>query len=263
MAAITSGNPALKPQVVDQYLSDREAAPSTLTVGGVAISTVVFLAVLVAGGAWGWASATEPVGTDLGSGTYGTTTVTFPPGLWLASIGAFLISFLVIAAPRRAALLGVIYAVLQGYVLGAVSAAFEAQTDGIVGAAVLSTICVFAASLFLYATGLVRPTQRMAFAVTAGILGLCLLYLFVAVLAIFDWSWLYSDEFRSIGIVVNLIAVALAALSFTLDFATVEAGVRAKAPAFMQWYLAFSLTITLVWLYMTLLRLLALVSGNR
>lgn len=262
MSTVTSGNPALKPQIVDQYLTDREAAPSTLSVAGVAVSTLVFLAVLVAGGAWGWASATEPVGTDVGGG-YGATTVTLPAGIWLASIGAFLVSFLVIAAPRRAALLGVIYAVLQGYVLGAVSAAFEAQTDGIVGAAVLSTICVFAASLFLYATGLVRPTRRMAFAVTAGILGLCLLYLFVAVLAIFDWGWLYSDEFRSIGIVVNLIAVALAALSFTLDFATVEAGVRAKAPAFMQWYLAFSLTITLVWLYMTLLRLLALLSGNR
>jgi uncharacterized YccA/Bax inhibitor family protein len=263
MAAITSGNPALKADKVDEYLLRADVEPRTLTVGGVALSTLVFLAVLVAGGAWGWASATQPVGQDLGSGTYGTTTVTFPPGLWLASIGAFVVSIMVIAAPRRAAVLGIVYAVLEGYVLGAVSAAFDAQTDGIVGAAVMATVCVFAAALFLYATRLVRPTRRMAFAVTAGLLGLCLLYLFVWVLAIFDWDWLYSDEFRSVGIVVNLIAVALAALSFTLDFATIERGVQAKAPAFMQWYLAFSLTITLVWLYITMLRLLALLSGDR
>jgi uncharacterized YccA/Bax inhibitor family protein len=258
MAAITSGSPALK----SEYLVEDRAEPRTLSVGGVAVSTLVFLAVLVAGGAWGWASAVEPVGAD-SAGGYGTTTVTLPPGLWLASLAAFTVSFLVIAVPRRAAALGILYAALEGYVLGAVSAAFEAQTDGIVGAAVLSTVCVFAAALFLYATRLVRPTQRTAFAVTAGILGLCLLYLFVWVLAIFDWDWLYSDEFRSVGIVVNLIAVALAALSFTLDFATIEEGVQRKAPAYLQWYLAFSLTITLVWLYVTLLKLLALLSGDR
>jgi uncharacterized YccA/Bax inhibitor family protein len=165
--------------------------------------------------------------------------------------------------PRRAALLGMVYAVLEGYVLGAVSAMFDAQTEGIVGAAVLATVCVFLAALFLYVTRLVRPTQRMAFAVVAGIAGLGLLYLFVWVVAIFDWAWLYSDEFRTIGIVVSLIAVVLAAMSLTLDFGAIEEAVAAGAPRHLQWYAAYGLMVTLIWLYLTLLRLLALLARNR
>ena len=105
--------------------------------------------------------------------------------------------------------------------------------------------------------------QRTAGAVVAaGMGGLLLLYLFVWVLAIFDWSWLYSDEFRTIGIAVSAIAVVLAALSLTLDFGAIEGGVQAGAPKEMEWYLAFSLTVTLVWLYITLLRLLALLNRS-
>ena len=257
----TSGNPALRQDRVDELVRDRDAASRTLSVGGVVMATAGLLVVLVIGGAWGWASATEPVGTDIGSG-YGNTTVTLPPGLWLASLGAFFIGFMIIVSPRRAAGLGVLYALLEGYVLGAVSAAFDAQTEGIVGAAILSTVCVFAAALVLYATRIIRPTQRMAFGVAAGIGGLCLLYLFVAVLALFDWTWLYSAEFRTFGIVFTLLSIVLAALSLTLDFATIEAGVEAKAPRFLQWYLAYGLTVTLVWLYISILRLLALLTRN-
>jgi uncharacterized YccA/Bax inhibitor family protein len=132
-----------------------------------------------------------------------------------------------------------------------------------VSAAVLSTVCVFVAALVLYLTRVITPTRRMAFAVTAGIGGLALLYLFVWVLAIFDWGWLYSDSFRTIGVVVTLLAVVLAALSLTLDFATVERGVQVGAPKELEWYLGFGMMVTLVWLYISLLRLLALLSRNR
>jgi uncharacterized YccA/Bax inhibitor family protein len=257
-----SGNPALSEKVVSQYFVPSADRPRTMTVVGTAFKTFLLLAVLVAGGAWGWASATAPIASDLGDG-YANTTVTIPGGFWLASFAAFFVGIFLVVNPRRAALFGVVYAVLQGYCLGAISAAFDAQTEGIVGAAVLSTLCVFAMSLFLYATRIVRPTQRMAFGVAAGIGGLCLLYLFVWVMSIFNWAWLYSDEFRTIGIVVSLIAVVLAALSLTLDFGTIEAGVAAGAPKFVEWYAAFGLMVTLIWLYVTILRLLALLARNR
>ena len=254
-----SGNPALSETFVETRLVGARAAARTMSVTGVSAKTLVLLAVVVAGGAWGWSAATAPVGRDLGEG-YANTTVTIPGGFWLASFAAFALSIAVIAVPSRAGLLGLLYAVCEGFCLGAISAAFDAQTDGIVGAAVVSTVCVFAVALVLYATRIIRPTQRMAFAVAAGLGGLLLLYLFVFVLSLFDWSWLYSDEFRTIGIVVTLVAVVLAAMSLMLDFATIEAGVEAGAPKQLEWYLAFSLTITLVWLYLTLLRLLALLS---
>ena len=81
------------------------------------------------------------------------------------------------------------------------------------------------------------------------------------VLAIFDWQWLYTDEFRTVGLVVSVIAVILAALSLTLDFGAIEAGVEAGAPKYMEWYAAYALMVTVVWLYITLLRLLAFLAG--
>lgn len=256
-----SGNPALSEQFIAEHLTP-QAASRSMTVGGVTIKTLVFLIVVVAGGAWGWASATETVPPEVGGG-YGDTTVTIPGGFWLASFGALFVGIAIAMSPRRAAVLGFLYAVLQGFCLGAISASFNAQTDGIVSAAVLSTVCVFAVALLLYVTRIIRPTQKLAFAVVAGLGGLSLLYLFTFVLSIFNWGWLYSESFRTIGIVVTIIAVVLAALSLTLDFATIEAGVRAGAPKDLEWYLAYSLMVTLIWLYIELLRLLALLSRNR
>jgi uncharacterized YccA/Bax inhibitor family protein len=261
-APMRTGNPALSDTFIDTQLTPAGVQARRMSVAGVSIKTVVLLAFVIAGGAWGWASATVTVSTDLGQG-YANTTVTIPGGFWLASFSALFLGIFIAVAPRRAALLGILYAVLEGFCLGAISAAFDAQTDGIVGAAVLSTACVFVVSLFLYITRIVRPTQKMAFAVIAGIGGLCLLYLFVFVLSIFDWGWLYSDSFRTIGIAVTLLAIVLAALSLVLDFGTVEAGVQAGAPKDLEWYLAFGLMVTLIWLYMTILRLLALLSQNR
>jgi uncharacterized YccA/Bax inhibitor family protein len=257
---LRSGNPALSESFVESNLSSR--ATRSMTVGGVSVKTLVLLIVLVAGGAWGWASATKPVGVDLGGG-YANTTVTIPGGFWLASFAAFLLGIMIVVQPRRAALLGALYAVCEGFCLGAISAMFDAQTEGIVGAAILATMCVFVVSLLLYITGLIKPTRKLAFAVTAGMGGLLLLYFFVFILSIFSWSWLYSDNVRGIGVGVTMIAIVLAALSLVLDFGTIEAGVSAGAPKEFEWYLAFGLMVTLVWLYISILKLLALLSRNR
>src|SRR6185503_7888232 len=100
--------------------------------------------------------------------------------------------------------------------------------------------------------------QKLAFGVVAGMGGLMLLYFFVFVLSIFNWTWLYSESFRSIGIVVTILAIVLAALSLVLDFGTIEAGVQAGAPRELEWYLGFGLMVTLIWLYISILKLLAI-----
>jgi uncharacterized YccA/Bax inhibitor family protein len=258
---LASGNPAFTASFVEHHLL--VAAPRrTMSVPGIGVKTLFLLCIVIVGGSWGWAAATTDVPPELGSGV-GDTTVVIPGGFWLASLGAFFMGLFVSVVPARAALLGPVYAVLQGYCLGAMSAAFDAQTDGIVGAAVLSTICVFTVALLLYVTRLVQPSQKLAFAVIAGIGGLALLYLFVFVMSIFDWAWLYSDELRAWGVVITLITVVLAALSLVLDFGTIERGVDAGASKELEWYLAFGLMVTLIWLYVTILRLIALLSRNR
>jgi uncharacterized YccA/Bax inhibitor family protein len=257
---LSSGNPALSERFITSHLSTR--ATRSMSVAGVSLKTVVLLAVLVAGGAWGWASATTPSAFDAGSG-YADTTVTIPGGFWLASFGALFLGIFITVQPRRAALFGILYAVCEGFCLGAISAMFDAQTDGIVGAAILSTACVFLVALVLYMTGLVKPSRKLAFAVIAGLGGLSLLYFFVFILSIFDWGWLYSDSFRSVGLIVTLFAIVLAALSLVLDFGTIEAGVQVGAPKELEWYLAFGLMVTLIWLYISILKLLALLARNR
>jgi uncharacterized YccA/Bax inhibitor family protein len=258
---LTSGNPAFGDKVAADYAGP---APDVrqMTVGGTTVKTLVFLIVLIGGGVWGWASATEPVAQDAGSG-YANTTVTIPGGFWLASFGALFVGIFLVLNPRRAALLGIIYAVLEGYVLGAISAMFDAQTEGIVGAAVIATVCVFLVSLILYLTRIIKPSRKMAFGVTAAIGGLCLLYFFVAIVSIFDWGWLYSDQFQTVGVIVTILSVVLAALALTLDFGSIEAGVDAGAPKYLEWYSAYGLMVTLVWLYITLLRLLGWIARSR
>ncbi len=191
---LRSGNPALSDEFVRTNLVSPPPAARTMSVAGVSLKTLILLGFVIGGAAWGWASATEDVPAELGSG-YADTTVTIPGGFWLASFGAFLFGILIVVVPGRAAVFGFLYALCQGFCLGAISAAFNAQTDGIVGAAVLSTGCVFIASLFLYLTRIIRPTQKLAFGVAAAMGGLVLLYFFVFVLSIFDWGWLYSDSF--------------------------------------------------------------------
>jgi uncharacterized YccA/Bax inhibitor family protein len=255
-----SGNPALSEKFVETNLTTR--AERSMSVAGVSVKTIVLLAVLVAGGAWGWASATTPIGVDAASG-YANATVTIPGGFWLASFGALFLGISVAVQPARAAVLGALYALCEGFCLGAISAMFDAQTDGIVGAAILSTVCVFVVSLLLFMTRIVKPTQKLAFAVIAGMGGLALLYFFVFILSIFNWGWLYSDSFRSIGIVVTVFAIVLAALSLVLDFGTIEAGIQTGAPKQFEWYLGFGLMVTLIWLYISILKLLALLARNR
>ena len=256
------GNPALRSDAARDGFTTRVVGVRTMSVVGVSIKTLILLALVVAGGAWGWASATRPVAAHLGHGV-GNTTVTIPGGFWLVSILALVLGFMTAMNPRRAPVTAPLYALAEGYILGAVSAAFNAQTEGIVSAAVLATLCVFVAALLLYATRIVRPTQRMAFGVTTALIGLLFFWSFAGLVSILNWGWLYSDSFRTIGIIVGVLSIVLAALSLTLDFAVIEAGVEAGAPARMEWYSAYGLTVTLVWLYFELLRLLDLLAQER
>jgi uncharacterized YccA/Bax inhibitor family protein len=256
----SSGNPVFSGERAEQLTTPARGV-ATITVAGTAIKTFVMLALVVGGGAWGWASATTSVPVDLGSG-YGNTTVTIPGGFWLVSILVLILGFMTAMSPARAPITGPLYAIGEGYLLGAISAAFNAQTEGIVAAAVLGTVAVFLSALLLYVTRIIRPTRKLAFAVTAGIGGLLLLYLVIGVFSLFDWGFLYSEQFRTMGIVVSVLTIVLAALSFTLDFAMIENAVEAGAPKSFEWYCAYGLTVTLVWLYLTILRLLALLQRN-
>ena len=144
----------------------------------------------------------------------------------------------------------------------------------------VQTQIVFSVSLATFAVVMVLAGRRLAVwgprrlavaggltlgagYVIAGLGGLSLLYFFVFVMSLFDWGWLYSESFRTIGLVVTVLAIILASLSLVLDFGTIERGVQLGAPKDLEWYMAYSLMVTLIWLYIELLRLLALLARNR
>jgi uncharacterized YccA/Bax inhibitor family protein len=169
-------------------------------------------------------------------------------GLGLAILTAF--------KPQLARITAPLYAAAEGYFLGAISAIFGAQFQGIVAQAVLATFGVFLVMLVLYGLRILRATPKFVKGVIAATFGIAFMYLGVFILNLFG----VAEGFWSgggIGIVISLVVVCVAALNLILDFDFIEQGSKAGLPRYMDWYGAFGLLVTLIWLYLEMLRLLA------
>jgi uncharacterized YccA/Bax inhibitor family protein len=167
-----------------------------------------------------------------------------------------------IIRPQWARVTGPIYAIAEGALVGAISRIYSEVWDGIVVQAVLATFAVFVAMLFLYATRVIKVTQRLRSVVFLATGGIALFYVLSLVLSLFGVNIPFVWEGGPIGIVISLIIVGVAAFNLLLDFDLIERGINEGAPAWMSWYAAFGLMVTVVWLYLELLRLLALIQGR-
>lgn len=237
--------------------ADTFAAPAitgdstrTMSYAGTIVKSLFLLIITVACAVGGWnaAEGAEP-----------------QSGLWFF-LGYMLLLALTFAAagnPRIAAPAGVVYALLMGTWMGSISRLYEEYYDGIVGGAIGVTLTVFLATLLLYMTRAIRVTGRFVAVMSIAIFGILLLYLAGWIFSIFgvELNFLYSPT--PVGIGLQIVIAIVAALSLTLDFAVIETGVTQQAPKDYEWYGAFGLQTTLVWLYLEILRLLALLAGNR
>lgn len=155
-----------------------------------------------------------------------------------------------------------VYALAEGLFLGGISRVFEASYEGIVVQAVLGTFSVFAVMLALYSSGRFRPTPKMTKIVMAAMLGYLL---FSLVNLVLTWTGVlggYGLRGGTLGLVIGAVAVLLAAYSLTMDFELGAQGVKAGAPQKYSWTVAFGLTVTLVWLYLEILRIVAILRGD-
>ncbi len=246
--------------MAQQMLNDQTFAPAAIqeaggvktgsdrmSIVGVTIKSLVLLAITCVFGAIGWNKATEVFETA--------------NGMWFL-VGFIILIGLSIAAaqnPKIAFIVGLAYAVFMGLYMGSISKLYNDLWEGVVPQAILATICVFAVCLLLYNVGAVRVTPKFTRMVIAATLGIALLYLVAWILSIFDvdiYFWLNPNP---LGIVISAGIALVAALNLFLDFDMIEKGVEAGAPKSMEWYSAFGLLATLIWLYMQLLQLLALV----
>ncbi|MEI2698152.1 MAG: Bax inhibitor-1/YccA family protein [Microthrixaceae bacterium] len=230
----------------------------TMSIGGVASATLVMFAVLLVGAWYGWTLVTEtPILNPLPDGPTATATIDSPLIVFGALIAAFVLVLVSTFKPPLARFTGVLYAALEGVVLGAISHLYNAQFDGIVAQAIICTFGVFLAMMVLYGLRILRATPRFVKGVVAATFGIMLLYIGSMIWSIFFTtpSFMVSSSPLSIGI--SVIIVIVAAMNLILDFDFIEQGSKRGLPAHMDWYAALGLMVTLVWLYLEMLRLLA------
>jgi uncharacterized YccA/Bax inhibitor family protein len=178
-------------------------------------------------------------------------------------IGGFITALVTIWKKQWSAVTAPLYALLEGLVLGGISAISEASYPGIAINAVILTIGTLVALLVGYRAGVLRATEGFKRGVFAATAGIALLYLVTIVLGFFHIQIPQIYAAGPIGIGFSLVVVVIAALNLVLDFDLIETGARQGAPKYMEWYGAFALMVTLIWLYMEILRLLSKLRSRR
>lgn len=247
---IRSGNPALKESTFldlgSGVVVSRDAGAMTLN--GTVNKTGLLLLLCVLTAAFAWNQTLTPQGELApGAGIY----------LWGGAIGGLVLGLVTAFKKTWAPVTAPLYAMIEGFFLGAISAIYNAQFQGIVMQAVLLTFGTLFALLFAYRSGLIRATENFKLGVVAATGGIALIYLATIVLRMFDINIPFIHDSGLIGIGFSLFVVVIAALNLVLDFDFIEHGVEQGAPKYMEWYGAFGLMVTLVWLYVEFLRLLS------
>lgn len=237
-------NPTLTPAAFDR--AGPAIGSSAMTINGTLAKTGILLLLVLASGAWSWNQVVSQAAPAWFS-------VAITVGWLVPFIAAIVISFV----PKTAPWLSPVYAVTKGVILGIISAMFNAQFHGIVLTSILLTCGVLFGLLALYSTGVVRATEKFRAVVFAATAGIALFYILSMVLGLFHIQipGLFGNGLVGIGF--SLFVVVIASLNLIIDFDFIERGAAGGAPKFMEWYGAFGLLVTLVWLYLEILRLLS------
>jgi len=185
-----------------------------------------------------------------------------PTLMYAGAIGGFILAMVTIFKAEWSHITTPIYAILEGIFLGGISAYFNSMFPGIIFQAVGLTFGVSFAMLFAYRSGLIKATPKFKRGIIAATGGIAIFYL-VSIIGSFFGGGINLGSMGLLGIGIQLVIVVIAALNLILDFDLIEQTAAQGAPKVMEWYGAFSLLVTLVWLYLEILKLLAILAGNR
>jgi uncharacterized YccA/Bax inhibitor family protein len=249
-------NPALNQRSFKRGIEEADAEPRGMTAAGTYAITGLLLALVVVAAAFGW-SQVEIVTVD------GRQEALTPAWTWLVFLLTFVVALVGAFAYRAAPITSVLYALGEGSLLGIASRYYDLRFDGIISQALIATLCIFLAVYLLYSLRIVKVTSRFATGVIAATGGFVLLYMVVWLLSLLgvNFSFLYTPT--PLGIGISVLIVILGALNLTLDFAFIEQAAGMGTPRFMQWYAAFGLMLSLIWIYVSVLRLLALLRARQ
>ena len=240
--AMKSGNPALSSKTFDGL----EASDEPMTLAGTINKAAMLLAVVLISSGWVWsiyftAERSREVVLYVGVG----------------AIGGALVALLTIFFKRISPYSSVPYAALEGLAIGGLSAVFEDKYPGIVIQSVGLTFGIFVCMLVAYRTEIIKVTENFKMGIVAATGGIAMLYLVDLALIFFGKPIGFVHEGGVLGIGFSLFVVAIAALNLVMDFDFIAQGVANRSPKYMEWYSAFGLIVTLIWLYLEILRLLA------
>jgi len=240
-----SSNPALSQNALTRVYNAADSGQ--MTINGTVNKMIISLLLVMASAYFSWNFV-------LKGGT--------PALMYGGAIGGFILALITIFKSEWSYITTPIYALLEGLFLGGISAYFNAMIPGIVFQAVGLTFGVSFAMLFAYRSGLIKATSKFKRGVVAATGGIAIFYL-VSIIGSFFGGGINLGSMGLLGIGIQLVIVVVAALNLILDFDLVEQAAAQGAPKVMEWYGAFSIMVTLVWLYLEILKLLAILSGNR
>jgi len=241
-----SHNPVMKESIYRNAAQEQSGAVSrgeTMTVQGAINKTFILGAILLATSVWGY-TATNPI------------------YMWIGAIGGLIVVLIASFKPNLSPTLAPLYAALEGLFVGAISAIYANFYDGIIFHAVTLTMADLFLMLFLYKSGIIKVTNKFRSGVIMATGAIFVVYLITMVLGFFGINVPYIHDGGPIAIGISLIIVGVASLNLLLDFDNFEKGEQHKAPTYMEWFSAMGLLITLVWLYVEMLRLIAMFSSN-
>ena len=242
-----SGNPALTADTFGTFPA--VVGDEAMTIAGTVNKTALSLVILLVAASYVWSRGAAD------------------PSLWtftlIGVIGGLLVAMATIFKQTWAPYTTPLYAGLEGLALGGISVVFETTYPGIVSQAVFLTFGTLGALLMAYRSGVIRATENFKLGVVAATGGIALLYVLSFVLGFFGIGVPLIHSSGTFGILFSVFVVVIAALNLVLDFDFIEQGAERRAPKHMEWYGAFGLLVTLVWLYLEILRLLAKLRSRR
>ena len=245
--ALRSGNPALQSSIFSKHLSS--VGESKMTVSGTVNKTGISLILLMMSAGYTW---------NLAQGNPAITGLVIP-----AIIIGLGLAFATIFKPTLGHITVPAYAIAQGICLGVISMIFNNIYPGIVVQAVFLTFGTLGALLLAYKSGLIEATENFKLGVAAATGGIAILYLINFIMSFFGSGVGVISGNDTMGILFSGFVVVIAALNLVLDFDFIEEGAEKGAPKYMEWYGAFGLLVTLIWLYLEILRLLAKLQSRR
>ncbi len=253
---MNSSNPAFSQDMFagyDQVYGAPKTRSTVTTVQGTVGKTFLLLAILSFTALWSW--------NAVAGGTFSY------PLLGISAIGGFIVAMITIFRPSSAPITAPLYAALEGIFLGAISQVIEMRYSvrfpGIALQAVMLTCGTMFVMLFAYQTRLIRVTEKLQAGIIAATGALALFYLVTNLLLLFHVQMPLVFSSSSMGIGFSVLVIGLAAFNLLMDFDFIEKAAYAGAPKYMEWYGAFGLMVTLVWLYLEILRLLSKLADRR